>query len=88
MAITILPPVLDGDIDPEFESSSSIAAGDDDDDSSNVDRVSRRRKVSSKHVVIPGETITSETQWMRLVHSNPVSLQQKSKNIFQRPWHV
>lgn len=78
MAITIVPPASGDEVYPEHDSS-PVDTGDD--DSSDVGRPLKRRKVPSKHIVIPGETITSETQWMRLVHSSLNVIRAKSKRF-------
>lgn len=70
MAITILPPQVE-DIRPHHsDSDDSMSDADSDVEMGGVSRPSKRAKLEnniSTGIVTPGEVVTSETQWMRLV---------------------
>lgn len=76
MALMILPPVQEDDPKPDIhngissdDESGGMSVDSDEDD--NIDDRPRKRlrlgkqSVSKRSVVVPGEPITDETQWMR-----------------------
>lgn len=75
MAITILAPVLEDDDQPshyaDAMSSDDDSSGGMSVDSDDVDSRPRKRlrlgkqSISKRSIVVPGEPITDETQWMR-----------------------
>lgn len=67
MAFSILPPVAD-DIEAASQHADSLDEDSDVSMGDEEDRPAKRFKISaSRSIVVPGEIITDETQWMRYV---------------------
>ncbi|KAK4934172.1 Exosome complex component RRP4, partial [Elasticomyces elasticus] len=74
MGLTILPPVLDSDDDsPSYKNTQPYTNGRDASPSSSSDggmaidddRPRKKPRIENRDIVVPGESITQETQWMR-----------------------
>lgn len=74
MAITILPPVVEDSAPCQVDSDDSMSVGSDEDvEMTGISRPHKRPRLQGNSnfgsgIVTPGEVVTDDPQWMRLVH--------------------